>query len=316
MKTHLLVSLPSLLFALGAIAADTSATVSVPIPGVVQAGTRIDLIKDGFEGTEGPIALPNGDLIFTETRANRVTRIAADGSLSTFLDNSNGSNGLAFNQQGQLIAVQTVKPAVGIVYPADQSKVLTDGAAGKPLNRPNDLVVDRQGGVYFTDPGAAPEPGKPAPAPAVYYYSPKGELSVVATDIERPNGIQLSPDERTLYVANTWGEYVLAYDIGKDGKAGKRRNFARLAGYKKTDTGYSSGADGLAVDGKGRLYVASNTGIQVFDAKGQPLGNIELPKQPQNLAFAGPDKKTLYVVGRGAAYRLAVLTQGYQGRAK
>jgi gluconolactonase len=104
--------------------------------------------------------------------------------------------------------------------------------------------------------------------------------------------------------------------VKSDGSVGARRNFAKLEGVTKTETGISSGADGLAVDAKGRLYVASTAGIQVFDAKGGALGTIPLPKAPQNLAFAGEGKKTLYVVGRGAAYRITALTPGYAGRAK
>jgi gluconolactonase len=110
---------------------------------------------------------------------------------------------------------------------------------------------------------------------------------------------------------------VFAYDVAADGSISNKRNFAKLEGFAKNDSGvYSSGADGLAVDAKGRLYVASTAGIQVFDASGAALGIIPLPKAPQNLAFAGKDKSYLYVVGRGAAYRIATLTPGFSGRAK
>ena len=295
------------------------------IPGVAAAGTAIELIKEGFNGTEGPVVLADDSLIFTETTGNRITRIAADGSTSTFLDNSNGANGLGFTSNGDLYAVQVLKPRVGIVYPASHARTLADQYEGKPFGRPNDLVVDHQGGVWFTDSGPGPRPaGAPAPVepqpvtakPAVYHITPGGELQRIAADIERPNGIQLSPDEKVLYVANTNGEHVLAYDIHADGSVGARRNFAQLQGIKQTETGISSGADGLAVDANGRLYVASNIGIQVFNSKGEALGVIALPKQPQNLAFAGPDKKTLYVVGRGAAYKIPLLAAGYGGRAK
>jgi gluconolactonase len=150
----------------------------------------------------------------------------------------------------------------------------------------------------------------------VYYITPAGALKRIAADIERPNGIQLSPNEKVLYVANTLGEYVFAYDIKADGSISNRRNFAKLSGWQKTDTGYSSGADGLAIDAKGDLYVASNAGVEVFNAKGKALGSIALPKKPQNIALSGPDKKTLYIVGRGSAYKIALLTPGYTGRAK
>jgi gluconolactonase len=298
------------------------------IAGVVAAGTKIELIKEGFTGTEGPVTLPDGSLIFTETQANRVTRIAPDGSTSVFVEGSNGANGLGFTANGDLYAVQVLKPRVGIIFPPPKVKTLADNFEGAPFGRPNDLVVDQQGNVFFTDSGAnPPAAGQPAasatsaptvqPAkPAVYRISAKGELKRLVADIERPNGIQLSPDDKVLYVANTNGEYLLAYDLASDGSVGARRNFARLDGWRKTETGGTSGADGLAVDEAGRVYVASNTGVQIFSSKGEALGTITLPKQPQNLAFAGEDKKTLYVVGRGSAWRIPVLTAGFGGRAK
>jgi gluconolactonase len=307
--------------ALAAGLAQAQDTIATAIPGVAAAGTKIELIKEGFDGTEGPLALADGSLIFTETTANRITRIGPDGTTSTYLDNSNGSNGLGFGAGGALYAVQVREPRVGIVAPADKARTLADQWDGLPFGRPNDLVVGRNGNVYFTDSGAPPgaRPAQHAHAvakPAVYRIPASGKLERVAADIERPNGIQLSPDEKTLYVANTQGEHVLAYDVAPDGTVGKRRDFARLAGWSKGDNGWSSGADGLAVDGAGRLYVASNAGIEVFGPRGDALGVIALPKKPQNLAFSGPGKHTLYVVGRGAAYRIALLAQGYEGRAK
>ncbi len=326
-RTHVLAAALAALFAVGSAQAQTEASVWVTpaIAGVVAAGTKIELIKEGFTGTEGPVALPDGSLIFTETQANRVTRIASDGSTSTFVEGSNGANGLGFTANGDLYAVQVLKPRVGIIFPPPKVKTLADNFEGAPFGRPNDLVVDQKGNVYFTDSGVnppsagqtAPPPPAIAPAkPAVYRISNKGELKRLVADIERPNGIQLSPDEKVLYVANTFGEHLLAYDISADGTLGPRRNFAKLEGWRKTDTGGTSGADGLAVDADGRVYVASNIGIQVFDNKGTALGTIALPKQPQNLAFAGDDKKTLFVVGRGAAYRIQLQAAGFEGRAK
>lgn len=300
---------------IGNVFADNSVTPAVK--GVVAGGTRIELIKDGFTGTEGPVALPDGSLIFTETQANRITRIAPDNSTSTFLENTNGANGLAFDDNGILYAVQVLQARVGIIFPADKVRVLADHYEGAGFGRPNDIVRSKRGDIYFTDSGGQ-KPDPNVNKPAVYRIKPDGQLERIANDIERPNGIQLSPDEKTLYVANTWGEYVLAYPVNKDGSIGLRRKFAKLDGIKPLENGegISSGADGLAVDAKGRLYVASNIGVQVFDAQGKPLGTIALPKQPQNLAFAGKNKNILYVVGRGSAYKIATLTQGFKGRAK
>jgi len=288
------------------------------IAGVVAAGTPVEFIQEGFKGTEGPLALPGGDLIFTETQDARITRITPQGKTEPFLAQSNGANGLGLGKGGEIYAVQVAKPRVGIVYPPEQVRTLADNFEGKPFGRPNDLVLDSRGNVYFTDSGVVAKAGEPENAPAaVYRISAAGQLQRLAADITRPNGIQLSPDEKTLYVADTAGEYVLAFDLAADGRLGARRNFAKLDGWRRLDNGTtSSGADGLAVDAQGRLFVASSVGVQVFDAQGQALGTIALPRAPQNLAFAGPDKKTLYVVGRGAAYKIATLTAGYAGRAK
>ena len=297
-------------------------TVAPDIPGVVAGGTRVQVIKEGFQGTEGPIGLPDGSLIFTETNASRITKIDKNNNVSTFLEGTNGSNGLAFDTKGRLISVQTTpgQTKIGVIYPKGAEAVVADSFEGKPFGRPNDLVVDKKGGVYFTEPGPNPQPGA-APAapplpPAVYYVPPGGRAIKIADGIERPNGIQLSRDEKTLYVNNTSGEYLLAFDIRADGTVANRRNFAKYEGVAKTATGFNSGADGLAIDTDGRLYVAASTGVQVFTPQGQHLGTIPLSRAPQNLAFAGADKKTLYVVGRGAAYKVQMLASGFKGRAK
>ncbi|WP_027148704.1 SMP-30/gluconolactonase/LRE family protein [Methylobacter tundripaludum] len=293
--------------------------VTPAIPGVSAGGVIIELIKDGFKGTEGPIGYSDGSLLFTETNENRIVRIAPDNTVSTFLENSNGANGLALNAGGEIIAVQTLKPQVGIVYPADKQKVFAENFEGVAFQRPNDVVLHKSGGIYFTDSGTRPtkeNPNPPASHPGVFYISPTGELKRLANDVDRPNGIQLNKDETVLYVANTLGEHVLAYDIAADGSISNRRNFAKLDGWKNEENAWSSGADGLAIDDNDRLYVASNSGIEVFDAKGDALGVIALPKKPQNIAFAGTDKKTLYAVGRGSAYRIPLIAQGFKGRAK
>ncbi|HLF97934.1 MAG TPA: SMP-30/gluconolactonase/LRE family protein [Methylococcaceae bacterium] len=280
----------------------------------------MQVIKEGFQGTEGPIGMPDGSLIFTETDANRITRIDADGRTSTFLENTNGSNGLAFDSRGRLISVQTVpgKMRVGVIYPQGSEAVLAANYEGTPFARPNDLVVDKKGGVYFTDAGLNPNQNPPPPPMplAVYYITPAGRTIRVAEGIERPNGVQLSPDERTLFVNNSNGEYLLAFDIQADGTLHNRRNFAKYDGVTRTAERIASGADGLAIDAQGRVYACTQVGIQVFSAQGQHLGTIPLSRGPQNLAFAGPDKKTLYVVGRGAAFKIQMQAQGFAGRAK
>ncbi len=286
--------------------------VTPAIAGVVAEGTRVEVIREGFDGTEGPIALSDGSIVFTENRADRLVRIAPDNAVSTYLEHTGGANALALRADGELIAVQTAQPGIARLQPA--SSVLAADYSGKPFNRPNDLALARAGSIYFSDPGVPPAAGVARPAtPAktgLYWRDPRGKVSLVADDISRPNGVALSPDERTLYVANSWGEYLIAFTVAADGSLSARRDFARLAGFKNLPEGPVSGADGIAVDAAGRVYAATSAGVEVFSPEGAALGVIALPKQPQNLAFGGADRSQLYVVGRGSAYRIQTLTTG------
>jgi gluconolactonase len=292
-------------------------TVAPDIPGVVAGGARVQVVAQGLCGTEGPIAAPDGALLLTEQAANVITRIDAQGNRSTFLENTNGCQGLTFDQKGRLIGVLPATRQIAVLTP--MRTVLASAFQGAPFIGPNDLVADRKGGVYFTDPGGYPPPGQfLAAIPAVYYVRPDGSVIRITDEIPRPNGIILSPDEKTLYVANTLGAFVVAFDVQPDGSVRNQRNFARLSGIRMTNQGVRSGADGLAVDAAGRLYVTSTIGVQVFSPQGRHLGTIPIgnPDGPQNLAFAGPDKKTLYVVGDGAVWKVAMLAQGPRARAK
>ena len=287
------------------------------IPGVVTGGTRVELITDQLNGTEGPVALTDGTLVFTEGGARRLTRIDKDGKLSTFLENIQ-SGGLGFDSKGRMIANDNTpgKQGIYIVYPKGAEKTLVDRNTPGFMGA-NDLVVDKKGGVYFTQPEQA----------NVGYIQPDGKgMRIVAENVTRPNGITLSPDEKILYVNDSRGEYLLAYEVQADGSATNRRNFAKYDQINTSSVGGDVGpglryrvtscADGLAVDREGRVYNAGCNGIQVYSPRGRHLGTIPTARVVQNLAFAGPDKKTLYLVGRGAAWRIQTATQGYLGRAK
>ena len=277
-------------------------TVAPAIPGVVAGGTKVVVIKNGFDNTEGPVALPDGSLIFTETRASRITRIDKDNNISTFLENTNHSNGLGFDSKGRLISVQG--NSVGIVYPKGSEAVL----AGPYETRPNDLVVSKQDHIYFTLPSNKP--------PAVFHIAPGGKPEFAA-EAGSPHGIQLSPDEKTLYVADSHSDALVVFDVKPDGTLANRRDFGKYVGVTKGDNGFfNSNADGIAVDSESRIYVGTLQGVQVLSPKGENLGLIPVSQRPQNLAFAGPDKRTLYIAGQGAMYSVKMLAQGYKGRPK
>jgi len=306
----------------GAAQAPPTDTVAPAIPGVVAAGTPVHVIKDGFNGTEGPIALPDGSVIFSETNANRTIKIDPSGAVSVLLENTGGANGMSFDTDGRLFATHVPYGAskVSIIYPKGKEALIVDNYQGKPFGRANDLTVAKNGAIYFTD-SANPAPPPPTPLPlppALYFIPPGSHVAVqVLNDLPFPNGVVLSRDEKILYLNNTNGEYLIAFDVKSDGSLTNRRNFAQYQGVTKNASGaVVSGADGITIDNDGRLYVATAIGVQVFGADGKHLGTIPLSRPPQNLAFAGKDKKTLYVVGRGVAFQIQMIAQGFTGRAK
>lgn len=295
-------------------------TTAPDIPGVVAGGTKVHVIKGGFNGSEGTIVLPDGSVIFSETTANRTIRIDKDDNVTTWLENTAGANGMAFDRDGRLFVTHVPfgTSGIAILYPAAAKRTLVSNYGGKPFGRANDLTVARNGGVYFTDSAnAAPMPsgGVPLP-PALYYLAPGSATATqLLTDVPFPNGVVLGRDEKTLFLNNTNGEYMIAFDVRPDGSLSNRRNFAKYDGVTKNATGVSvSGADGLTLDSEGRLYAACANGVQVFRSDGAHLGTIPMPRAPQNLSFAGVDKKTLYVVGRGVASRVAMLSRGITER--
>src|SRR5258705_5950916 len=267
-------------------------TVAPDIPGVVKAGTKVIVIKDDFQGTEGPIALPDGTGPFTGGGANRTTRIDKDGKVSVSLDNTNGSNALAFDSKGRLLTVQR-GPAhvqIGVVAPRGSEATLADNFEGNP----NDLVVTKNGGVYFTVPGPIAARGSAPPStpfvPVVYYIAPGSGKAVKAADgITNPNGVQLSPDEKTLYVNDTRRDYLIAVDVQPDGTLGPKRNFAKYEGVENTAAGPGSGAGGPAIDSNRRAYAATPTGGQAFRPTGEAPGTNPPAPPPPKLPLGGSD---------------------------
>ena len=280
-------------------------TTAPDIPGVVAAGTRVERVWTGLRAADGLISEPDGTLLLPEQRADRISRFDHDGNSTLYLEDTNEAGGIAFDTLGRLIAVERRMPRVRVLVPERQ--ILVDTYEGERLQRLSDIVADQKGGVYFTE-GANS---------AVYYISPGGQVTRLADDIDGANGIMLSPDERTLYVTNRPAG-ILAYDVLPDGSIRNRRGFVKPEG----------GQDGMAIDATGRLYVVGPPGIQVFSPEGQHLGTIPIPRPTTTLAFAGPEKKTLYVIGRGndgpggdsgdarSMYRISMLAEGFKGRAK
>jgi gluconolactonase len=291
--------------------------VTPEIPGVVKAGTKIEIIKYGLPGTDGGVGMPDGSILATTN--NQLIQVDGNGNVTTLVDNSEQAAGLAVDSKGRVIAAQYSRK-VSVIYPKGSEELLTDSFEGKPYIRPNDLVVDKKGGIYFTDCYQIGAKRSPDDLPqAVYYIAPTSHKVIrVADDIGRPNGITLSPNEKILYVNDWDGPYLLTYDVQSDGTLKNRKNFGKFDLAQKTDHGMVSGADGLCIDNANHTFATTPAGVQVFDAQGEHLGNIEAPydRPPQNCGFGGPSKSYLYVMGRGVVYRIHTLGTGVKDRAK
>lgn len=295
------------------------------IPGIVAAGATWKLAWQGTDNADGIIGTADGGVLFAKEQPRQVNKLDKDDRVSVFLKDTHGAGSLSIDAVGRILAVERTctdpgrpasaapcvePPAVAVIAP--ERKVLADNFGGKPLGRLNDLVADKNGGVYFTVGGA-------------FYVNSRGEVTSLGDSI-RANGIILSPDEKTLYVTN--GGVVLAFDVQADGTVANRRDFAKLEA--------GGNGDGMAIDATGRLYVTSGPGVQVFSRDGMYLGLIPTPRSVISVAFSGPAKKMLYVVGGGALgpdgkelvtpegvrnnaktiYKLQMLAQGFAGRAK
>ncbi len=295
----------------------TPEVLQAEIPGVIRAGTRPVLIKDGFNGLEGPTRTPDGGLYFSATTENRTYNLDAKGEITVWREGTNGTNGLYLARDGRLLGAESNASRLVAVSPGRIVMPIATTYKGVPLRAPNDLIADRKGGIYFTDPARRPAPDVAPKEPGnVYYIRPDGELTLVDDSIGRPNGITLNIDEKTLYVDDTEGEYVYSFDVQKDGSIKNKRPFVKLHDPEKTAAGVRSRADGMARDSKGRIYVATASGVQVIAPNGKYLGTIHLPAVARNLAFAGPNRRTLYLTTINALYRIGMLSDGPKDRAK
>jgi len=251
--------------------------------------------------------------------ARVVAGIAPANGVST---DTGGTSGIFLLKDGRLLAAETGRHRLVAIDPDGKlTPLVTVGVGGRALRLTNDMIVDKKGGIYFTDPAPFAFAGQPPPTEMppgfVYYLPPKGNLILIDDQIARPNGISLTFDGKILFIADTDSENLWAFDVQPDGTAKNRRSFVKLhEPQARPDGTFSSRADGMAMDTEGRLYVTTSSGVQVIDSRGQYLGTIRTPKNPSNLAFGGPDRRTLYITGRDSLFSVKMLSQGPADRAK
>jgi gluconolactonase len=297
-------------------------TVSPGLEGIVP-DARLEQVAGGFEFTEGPVWSPEGALLFSSPNTNVVYRWdASTGAVTVFNAKSGytgvdigryaqpGSNGLTFDPEGRLVMCQHGNRCVVRVNPHGDTTVLADAYEGKRLNSPNDLVFRSDGTLYFTDPpfglpGMADDPDRELPGSV--YSLRGGEVRLETDELEGPNGLAFSPDERFLYVGN-WdlsAKVVLRYEVAADGSLSNGEVFHDMTGAPGEDA-----IDGVKVDQAGTVYACGPGGVWVLSPAGKRLGLIELPEEPHNLAFGDDDGRTLYITALTGVYRMRMAVPG------
>jgi gluconolactonase len=268
--------------------------------------SEAERLATGFVFTEGPLWHPDGFYYFVDVRKSMFYRLTPGSKPEVLRENTGEGNGTTFDLQGRLIMCEGGNRRITRTGADGKIEVLCDRYEGKRLNRPNDVVCRSDGSIYFTDPGLrVPLAERELPYAAIYRIDPGGAVSMLA-DFEYPNGLAFSPDERTLYVANTrWTQYIHALEIGADGAMVRRRIFADMSS-DETD----GVPDGMKVDVQGRVYCTGPGGTWVFAPDGTRLGIIRTPEVPANLAFGGPDLRTLFLTARTSVYSLRVKVPG------
>jgi len=279
-----------------------------PIPGIGPKGPATK-VAGGFGFIEGPAADGQGNLYFSDIPNARIHKLDAQGKVTVFREKSNKSNGLMVDGKGRILACEMDGAVVALSADGQGREVLADQHNGKPLNAPNDLVIDKNGGIYFTDPMYGAKTPLPQGKTCVYYLPKGGKPVRLLDNLPNPNGVILSPDEKTLYVIPSSQRQMMAYPVEAPGKLGVGRVFCELA---QRRPGGNSGGDGLAVDVQGNLYITAETGVQVWSPAGKLLGTLVFPEQPANCDFGGPGNKTLYATARTGLYQVELEIPGHR----
>lgn len=252
-----------------------------------------EMVSQGHKFTEGPAVDKHGDVFFTDIPNNRIHKIGVDGKVSVFKEDTGGANGLMFGPDGRLYACQNGRKRI-VAYTMDgQETVLAEDVYS------NDLAVTAGGGVYFTDP----------PHKRVWFIDPKGGKRVVHEGIQFPNGVRLSPGQAFLMVDDSANRWVWSFQVQPDGSLANGDSFYRL---ETADESSQTGADGMAVDTEGWLYVTTKTGVQIFDTQGRLAAILNKP-QPgslSNLVFGGPNRDILYATAGDKVFRRPMRRRG------
>jgi gluconolactonase len=272
---------------------------------IIEGAASPKLITRQFSFTEGASVDRKGNIFFTDQPNNKIWEYDVNGRLSVFLDSAGRSNGMYFDHKGRLVTCADEEDQLWAIGPDRKVTVLLRDFGGRRLNGPNDLWIDRRGGIYFTDPYYQ-RPYWTRTHPDLekenVYYLPAGakEAVVAADSLQKPNGIVGTPDGRYLYVADIQANKTYKYSIGPDGQLSGKVLFV------------AQGSDGMTLDERGNVYLTGN-GVTVYDVAGRKIAYIPVPeKWTANLCFGGRDRKTLFITASEAIYILRMRERGVE----
>lgn len=286
----------------------------------------LEILADGHDWVEGPVwDQAGGRLLFSDIPRNTVYAWIEAAGVSVFMKPSGytgisdpgrepGSNGLAFDREGRLLFCEHGDRRLSLLTPGGGKITVADRFEGQRFNSPNDLAIHSSGAVYFTDPPYGLPQGERDPRRelgffGVYRVSVEGTVSALIRDLPRPNGIAFSPDERTLYVAQSHGPapVIMAYPVHPDGTVGEGRVFFDAAPFRDSGRGLP---DGLKTDVRGNVWATGPGGVFVLSPEGKVLGRVLTGRATANVAFGGPDGATLFITADDIVCRLQTLTKG------
>jgi gluconolactonase len=270
---------------------------------IIANGATIQLISNQYSFTEGPAVDKNGNVFFTDQPNDKIYKWnAATGEVTVFLQGTGRSNGMMFDRKGNLVTCADEHNQVWSIKPNGKVTVLFKDLGGLHLNGPNDLWVDRKGGIYITDPYYQ-RPYWTRKAPELkaqnVYYIPKNKAAVtVVDDMMQPNGIIGTPDGKYLYIADIRGNKTFKYNIAADGTLKDKILFI------------PKGSDGMTMDNLGNVYVTGR-GITVYNPQGQQIEFIDIPgDRTTNLTFGGKERNTLFITATRSVYTLQMKVKG------
>lgn len=277
---------------------------------VLEPNAVVEKLADGFRFTEGPVYEAATDsVIFSDIPADTLLRYSvATKKVEKFRTPSGQANGNTRDAMGRLISCEHENRRVSRTEADGMVVTLAYAFKNKRLNSPNDIVVKSDGTLYFTDPPyGLPQQtvGKEQEVNGVYRLDREGNLTLVVSDFPRPNGLAFSPDEKTLYIADSQEHHIRAFDVAPDGSLSRGRLFADM----KTP-GKQGAPDGMKVDTNGNVFCTGPGGVWVFTPAGVHLGTIETPEVPANVCFGDRDGKTLYITAQTGFYKIRLRNAG------